>query len=299
VTVLRDVVPDPALIMGAKAVFGVVSSHILCFAGRGDPAGERLYYSRPGAAARRAASQPFILAIGGGGKVRSGFKGRVVNLVRAGTVYGDTTTLLDDPVEVQRLAQWPVAIILHDVWRFAGDPRLVEDLGLPDRRVLEGAVDGVARNDQRIEVLWTALADWPIDLSALPAPANLVDTGVPTLARRGLRPLIAGGAGSREGERVWKAQLVIERDQSLSRDAKQLNIGRYGRPTCEACKFSQADPGMFDAHHPNPLAVGVRTTLPEHLIVLCPTCHRRAHRREKLNPYTLAELLDWVGAGRP
>jgi 5-methylcytosine-specific restriction enzyme A len=56
---------------------------------------------------------------------------------------------------------------------------------------------------------------------------------------------------------------------------------------------------MFDAHHPAPLAVGKRVTLPEHLQILCPTCHRRAHRKGRVQPFSLLELQAWVRAGRP
>ncbi len=298
-TVLRDIVPTPEQLMGVKAVFGSLSSHVLCSAGRGVSGNERQYYALPGGVARRAVLRPFIIAIGGGANVRLGFKGRALNVVRASTVYGDTSTLLDDPTEIQRLAQWPVAVALHDIWRFDDNPRLVEDLGLPDRRVLEGAVDGVIRPESRINALWAALSDWPITLVSVLTPANFIDTGIPTLAKNGVRPTIPGGVGSSEGKKVWKMQLEAERNRSLSREAKRLNASKHGHPTCESCLFSNDDVGMFDAHHPKPLACGERTTLPHHLVVLCPTCHRRAHRRDKLDPYTLLELQAWIDAGRP
>ncbi len=297
-TVVRDIITNPDLIMGCKAVFGTVSSHVLCFAGRGAPTSPKRYYMLPAGAARRAVAQPYIIAIGGGAQVRDGLKGCVVNIAKAGTVYGDTATLLDDPVEVQRLARWPVAIVLQDVWQVRGNPRLVEDLGMPDRLVLEGAVDGIVRHDDRVEALWKALVDWPLELASLPQPANFFDSGIPTLAAGGQRPVVRGGMGSDEGKRVWKIQLEIERRPELARAAKQLSADRHGVPTCAACEFAHADFGMFDAHHPNPLATGERQTLAEHLIVLCPTCHRRAHRKDRLIPYTLLELSDWIAKGR-
>lgn len=297
-TVVREILTTPDLIMGCKAVFGTVSSHVLCFAGRGAPTSPKRYYMLPAGAARRAVTQPYIIAIGGGAQVRDGLKGCVVNIARAGTVYGDTATLLDDPVEVQRLARWPVAIALQDVWQVRGNPRLIEDLGMPDRLVLEGAVDGIVRHDDRVVALWKALADWPLDLASLPQPANFFDSGVPTLATGGQRPVVGGGVGSKEGKRIWKVQLAIERRPELAHAAKMLSADRHGIPTCAACEFAQADFGMFDAHHPNPLATGERQTLPEHLIVLCPTCHRRAHRKDPLIPFTLLELREWIASGR-
>lgn len=297
-TTVRDIVPDADRIMGCKAVFGAISSHVLCFAKRGDQANPKQFYMLPAGVARRAVSRPFIIAIGGGRSVRDGLSGRVLNIAQASTVYGDTATLLDDPTEIERLSRWPVAIALHDVWRLQGYPRLVEDLGMPDRRVLEGAVDGVIRHGDRVASLWERIADLPIELAALPAPANFFDSGEPTLVPGGERPTIPGGAGSVEGNRVWMLQLDIERDKQVSRDAKTLSAARHGKPTCEACGFGHADFGMLDAHHPNPLASGVRKTLPSQLVILCPTCHRRAHRKDRLMPFTLPELREWVANGR-
>ena len=298
-TTIRDIVSDPDRIMGCKAVFGTISSHVLCFAGRGDAASPNRHYMLPAGAARRAMTRPFVIAIGGGAQVRQGFRGRVLNIAHMSTVYGDTATLLDDEKEIERLARWPVAVALHDVWRLDGDPLLIEDLGMPDRRVLEGAVDGIVRHDERIAMLWEKIADWPINLAALPQPANFVDTGVPTLRRDGDRGEIVGGIKSEEGRRIWTLQLNIERDRGKGNEAKRLSAARHGRPTCEACGFGHDDFGMLDAHHPNPLASGIRQTLAEHLVILCPTCHRRAHRKDKLAPYTLAEVREWVSQGRP
>jgi len=253
----------------------------------------------PAGAARKAVTRPFVIAIGGGAQVREGFRGRVLNIAHMSTVYGDTATLLDDEKEIERLARWPVAVALHDVWRLDGDPLLIEDLGMPDRRVLEGAVDGIVRHDKRIAMLWEKTADWPINLATLPPPANFVDTGVSTLRRGGDRGEIVGGIASEEGRRIWALQLNIERDRGKGNEAKRLSAARHGRPTCEACGFGHDDVGMLDEHHLNPLASGIRQTLAEHLIILCPTCHRRAHRKDKLAPYTLAEVREWVSQGCP
>ncbi|TYC78783.1 hypothetical protein [Novosphingobium sp. BW1] len=298
-TTVRDIVPDAEQIMGCKAVFGAISSHILCFAKRGDRANPKRFYMLPAGVARRAVGRPFIIAIGGGRSVRDGLGGRVLNVARASTVHGDTATLLDDPTEIERLSRWPVAIALNDVWRLQGYPRLVEDLGMPDRRMLEGAVDSVIRHDDRVAMLWERIADWTVELATLPAPANFFDTGVPTLVSGGLRPTVPDGAGSVEGNRVWRLQRDIERDEKVSRDAKVLSAARHGKPTCEACGFAHDDFAMLDAHHPNPLASGVRKTLPNHLVILCPTCHRRAHCNDRLMPFTLPELREWFARGRP
>lgn len=294
---LQDVVPDRADLMGVKAVFGPLTSHVLCFGARGS-VNDKSYFSVAAGAARRAVDRPFIITIGGGKEVRPGFEGRVLNVARCSLVYGPTGTLVNDPDEVRRLAQWPVAIALHDVWRFIEIPHLLEDLEFPDRTILAGSQDGIVHPDDAMERLWAALREWPIQPAALPLPANFFDSGSPRLAVSKL-PGIPSSGGAEEGERVWKSQISVERDPRLAREAKRLNQIKNGRIACEACGFAHGDSAMFDAHHPTPLAVGKRVTLPEHLQILCPTCHRRAHRKSRLDPYTVHELRHWIENGRP
>lgn len=292
-----DICSTPDSLMGVKAVFGELSSHVLCFGGRGT-INDRSYFSVAASAARRAVERPYVVTIGAGENVRPGLDGRVLNLARVSLVYGPTGLFVTDPAEVARLAQWPVAVVLHDAWRIGGLPHLVEELGFLDRTILAGAQDGIVRPDIKVDALWQALKDKPLELLALPLPANFYDPGKPTLAVSKL-PLIPKSLGAQEGEKVWKLQLKLERDPAIAREGKARNAARYGSPTCEACDFSHTDQAMFDAHHPTPLAIGVRVTLPEHLQILCPTCHRRAHRKSRLEPYTLLELRNWNAAGRP
>lgn len=293
---VRDIVATPDLIMGVKAVFGRVSSHVLCFGSRGN-INDKSYFSVAAGAARRATTSPYVITIGGGRNVQHGLDGRVLNVARTALVYGPTSTLITDPAEVSRLAQWPVAIGLHDVWRFSGEPHLVDDLDFADRTILAGSQDGIVHPTEAMLRLWTALKDWPIKPVALPLPGNFYDSGKPTLVI-GKLPGIPTSAGAKEGDRVWRLQLRTERNSLVAKQAKELNLQRFGSMTCEACDFTHSDAAMFDAHHPTPLAVGKRNTLPEHLQILCPTCHRRAHRKSPLDPYQLHELRDWVAAGR-
>ena len=106
--------------------------------------------------------------------------------------------------------------------------------------------------------------------------------------------------GSDEGLRVWKLQQRLERSSKLGREAKRLNAcGNGGTCICEACGFRNSDQAMFDAHHKVPLLAGERTSSVKDFLVLCPTCHRRAHRcSNRLFPYDLAELIQWVAGGR-
>lgn len=291
---VQEIIGSPDRVMGAKAVFGPISSHIMCFGGRGDR-NETRFFSVAAGAARKAVSAPWVFAIGGGSNVRDNLDGKVVNVARAACIYGETSAFVPT-AEAARLAQWPVAVGLHDVWELDGYPHLVRDLGLPDRRLLAGSQDGIVRPVDHFQAFWDAIRDWPMTIKALPLYRDFHDSGQPRLVSQMLPRL---SDGSEEGKEAWKLQRGRESDPRLKRLAKQLNKERYGLVTCEACHFGHEDAGLFDAHHPNPLCAGVRTTLPEHLIVLCPLCHRRAHRADRLSPHSLEILQDWNRAGRP
>jgi hypothetical protein len=105
---------------------------------------------------------------------------------------------------------------------------------------------------------------------------------------------------SPEGKRVWRLSLQLERDAKLMRDAKELNRSKNGGVlVCEACDFSDPLTSMFDAHHPDPLAAGVRVTYAKELRILCPTCHRCAHAKaaDKLSPIAVEEIRSRLGRG--
>jgi hypothetical protein len=103
---------------------------------------------------------------------------------------------------------------------------------------------------------------------------------------------------SLEGEAAWKISKQIERDPTLARIAKSQNRAKNGGIIkCESCNFADHLDAMFDAHHKNPLAAGRRDSRARDLIVLCPTCHRWAHRKadSKLTPVPLDELKQALG----
>jgi 5-methylcytosine-specific restriction protein A len=293
-----ELVPNPASIMGAKAVFGPISSHVLCFGSRGEP-GSRAFYSKSRAAAERAVSQPRVICIGGGRQVRDDLGGHVLNVVRVGYDFGDTGSFVDE-AEARRLAQWPVAVVLNEVWVIKGFPQLIADLDMPDRRVLENAMDGIIRHQDRIELLHERLTEWEVFPAPARLPSNFLPAASPALSVNGQQSSTVT-LQSEEGRELWKLQKGKETSPALKREAKRLNAECHdGAYTCEACAFGSADSAMFDAHHPVPLAVGIRVTLAEHLIVLCPTCHRKAHRKNgnPLDPFTLSEIIEWVAGGR-
>ncbi|MFC3714356.1 hypothetical protein ACFOMD_17440 [Sphingoaurantiacus capsulatus] len=149
-----DVVSTPASVMGVKAVFGPLSSHMICFGGRGER-GSSAYYAVAKGAAKKAAEKPYAIFIGGGSGVRGDLGGRVLNFARVSALFGDTATFVSD-AEAARLAQWPVAVALHDVWSFEGAPHLISDLGFSDRKILAGAQDGIIRPEGKVEALWEA-----------------------------------------------------------------------------------------------------------------------------------------------
>lgn len=294
VTRLREVVETPNALMGVKAVWGEITSYAICFGHR--PGTEAQKFSLPASAARKTIDRPYVITIGGGKGVKRELEGRVVNLAKVSTVYGLTSAFVD-AAEAARLAQWPVCVALHNVWRFVGDPLLIDDLKFPDRKILAGSQDGITR-PETVNDLWKALSDWPIEQIALPLLRNFNDTGSARLVSSPSQ-LITIDQSAVEGNGVYELQLKLERDPKLRREAKRTNLERYGKHTCEACKFAHLDSAMFDVHHPTPLAAGVRKTFASQLIVLCPTCHRRAHRKSKIDPFSLDELREWIQQGRP
>jgi hypothetical protein len=136
-----------------------------------------------------------------------------------------------------------------------------------------------------------------IDALAAPQAPPAADPSGPA----GPIPPTPGGNSSAEGRRRYRLQSQIERRSWMSREAKRLNaLQHQGRVTCEACGFGHPDRAMMDAHHERPLAGGVRDTRVEDLRILCPTCHRRAHRSaDRLEPYSIADLQAWVAQGKP
>lgn len=142
-------------------------------------------------------------------------------------------------------------------------------------------------------------------LAGRQCPAEVVGTfaevsePAPPPANEDAPPPIPVGA-SPEGRRQYRMQAFTERNSSLSREAKRLNAEAHGGAvTCEACDFSNPDAAMFDAHHEKPLAGGVRQSQVTDLRILCPTCHRRAHRTDNpLTPLTIEQLREWNSDGR-
>jgi hypothetical protein len=295
-TKLADVVTAPEYLMGVKAVWGRSREAVMCFGSRGDAAlKDRGHFSQARTTAERAQTQPYFLTIGGGEQVPEELRGRVLEVVRATSIYGETVAFVRDDELRARLAQWPVAIITSEVYSIMREPSLVDDLGFPDRRILTNAYDTIIRDEEQIRRLWHVLKDWEIKrrLDVMPPPGfrdpgkvQMYGTMYPRLDSKSV-----------EGKRIWKLSQEVERDPNLAREAKARNRAKNdGVLICEACGFSDSLAAMFDAHHPQPLAAGVRETRADELVVLCPRCHRWVHAKadDKLEPIPIdivAKLL--------
>lgn len=297
-----EVVPSPDLLMGVKAVWGESRAPIMCFGSRGDASDSpNKHFQAAKSVADRAAITPFMVTLGGGRKVPSALDGRVVEVVRATGVWGDTKSFVGGTEVYPDLEEWPVAVVLTEVYRVIGTPHLNSDLDFPDRDILTNAFDGVIRRQAHIEALWTALQDYELeqrrDLLVL---ANFFDPG--KVVRVGtLYPKVT--FASSEGKEIWKTTKARERDLRLRKAALDQNRQRNGGLlACEACDFSDSRSALFDAHHMTPLAVGLRVSRVDDLAVLCPTCHRIAHfivedRLSPLSPAAVRALRDTLAHG--
>ena len=284
-----EVVASPNALMGVKAVWGQSREPVMCFAARGDMiAKQDSYFSTARTTALLALEHPYLVTIGGGGRVPPELDGRVIELVRVTGVYGETSAFVHDEQVAQDLEQWPVAVVLADVFSVVGWPHLVDDLGFPDRKILLNAFDRVNRNEDNIAKLWSALEKRDLvyrrDINRLP---GFRDPGEARLCQQFFPKL---DMTSLEGQKFFKQSRIAERDPSLSRNAKDLNRKRNGNLiVCEGCDLADSDAGLFDAHHLNPIATGERQTHMEDFAILCPTCHRWAHRKgsDRLRPLTI------------
>jgi hypothetical protein len=287
-----NVVPSVDLLMGVKAVWGRSSESVMCFGGRGDAAAkDKGYFAQARSTAERAISRPYLVTVGGGEQVPTELKGRVLELVRVTGVFGETVAFVRDPTLRARLAQWPVAVVLSEVYAIEGEPRLIEELGFEDRRILANAFDAVRRDDALIGELWKSLSDievrrrWDVrPLLGFRDPGKVQMFG-------SMYPKIS--PSSTEGKRIREESVKLERDRSLASTVKEDNRRKNGGViVCEACEFSDTVGALFDAHHLEPLATGIRESRGDDFAVLCPTCHRWAHVKSEstLVPLAVGEI---------
>lgn len=295
-----EVVPSANDLMGVKAVWGRSEEAVMCFGSRGDAAKkDKGHYSQARITAEKAQEQPYFVTIGGGKHVPEELRGRAIELVRTTGAYGETTAFVKGESLRERLEKWPVAVVLSEVYAIDGEPLLVDELGFEDMNILANAYDRVMRYSDRIHALWNALKDrnvsrrWEVQVPSGfrdPGGVKLIGTLYPKLNIK-----------SPEGKKVWKLSKEIERDSRLKREVKARNRAKNGGALCcEACGFSDTSDGMFDAHHLQPLAAGVRESRADDLVVLCPICHRWAHVKapDLLSPLTISEVTKALGSER-
>lgn len=287
-----EVVSSVEQIMGVKAVWGRSLEPIMCFGSRGDGAKkDRGHFSLARNVAEKAITRPYLITIGGGEHVPVELRGRVLEMVRVTGVFGETKAFVRDKALYERLAQWPVAVVLSEVYQIDGEPLLVEDLEFSDRTILTNAYDGVLRDDKKIVNLWGKLKERRVHRrwDVLPLP-GFHDPGKVEMYGS-LYPHVP--ISSAEGKRIWKMMQLAERDRALSKAIKEENRTRNGGIiVCDACEFSDEKGALFDAHHLDPLGTGPRWSSVESFAVLCPTCHRWAHFKaaDPLHPISIVEL---------
>jgi hypothetical protein len=100
-----------------------------------------------------------------------------------------------------------------------------------------------------------------------------------------------------EGKRLYIEATKLGRDSEFPKLVKELNRQQHsGVYKCEACCFSANKSSLFDAHHLVPLRLGERRTRSAlEFAVLCPTCHRLAHRLAGAlyDPLPVLEIKRW------
>jgi len=211
--------------MGVKAVFGALAGRAMCFGSHGDAKlKDPKHFQSARISAQYAAERPMLVTVGGGGECPPDLQGRVLNVAKVSKVYGETPVFYTAPEDRERLSRWPVATALLDVYEVEGFPRLVEDLGLPDRTILTSAFDLVVRPAEKVEALWKALHDVSLRLLDLPPLVNFREPDRVTLV--GSMPPVS--ISKEEGQQLSKEVQVLERRSELARAAKALNQSANG-----------------------------------------------------------------------
>lgn len=97
-----------------------------------------------------------------------------------------------------------------------------------------------------------------------------------------------------EGTKSDVTRMVSERDRAAAAACKKRD--NY---ICQACGFhlKVGKRYVIDCHHLHPVALGVRNTILDDLVSLCPTCHRIAHTRDV--PLELADIRRIMAQVKP
>jgi 5-methylcytosine-specific restriction protein A len=271
----EDVFPDAlAVFAGVKAVYSGLTHRYLCFSQNGATQ-----------AAKKAAASPWIICVGTGDVWNPADEGRVLSIAQMTTSHQKTTKFAANAEERRLYAQWPDAVAIKDVYEVIGQPHVMDDLGLKVHP-LTLAFDLVKPlTPERLPIL-EGLKGYKLRLVDLPPlPAGVT-----------LGTILPGSISMEEGRKVMKEVQEHERKSKISKFVKADNFkANGGAYVCEGCDFRHENVSLFDAHHKRPLWLGVQTTTPSDMAVLCPTCHRVVHHcvPHAYLPMEIPELRVW------
>ena len=271
----EDLFPEPgAEFAGVKAVFARMTTRYLCFSGQSISS-----------AIAQATMKPWVICIGATQTWNPADSGRVLNLVRMTTVQQSTPKLAASEDERRQFERWPFAVAVRDVFEFVDPPHVTTDLGMT-KHPLSHSYDKVSPLTPARLPLLAKLRGRSIKLAdLLPLPVGV-----------SLGPDSPVSLSVEEGHKVMVTAQEYERNAVLAdkvkADNRAANDGAY---VCEGCDFRHDVRGLFDAHHRRPVYLGVWTTTPSDLSVLCPTCHRVVHQLapEPHSPMDVPALRLW------
>jgi 5-methylcytosine-specific restriction enzyme A len=105
----------------------------------------------------------------------------------------------------------------------------------------------------------------------------------------------------KEGSRVLRSPLQVERDRRLRTAKKVAVLTAAKRLACEVCTFDfferygELGKEFCEVHHLHPLASGgLRQTTLDDLAVVCSNCHRMMHRSDRV--LSVEELRGYLKA---
>ncbi len=104
-----------------------------------------------------------------------------------------------------------------------------------------------------------------------------------------------GPAFTEEGRKTLRTHLMAERNPGFREAVLQMKGYR-----CEACnvdfgeRYGPELAGFIEVHHLRPISLGPHTPSLSDFAVLCPNCHRAAHKGRVLNPRSVEELRSLI-----
>jgi 5-methylcytosine-specific restriction protein A len=144
---------------------------------------------------------------------------------------------------------------------------------------------GLSRGAKLDEVVWNEFADNPERLHAVAEAIRFAARGDEVRAVE-LQREADGEIEAPEGKVLQRMHAYRERNQSLIRRRKEVELRKCGTLRCEVCGFDFAKQypgigeGFIECHHTIPLSA-LRpgdTTKTSDLALVCPNCHRMLHR---------------------